>query len=249
MTAHRPLPKQTQPQMPTQTNTSKTLKTLAVVLLAIAVLFTAYVAGKRGLANAWYYQAEYFYSDWEQSSTVGSQPRYHTAVNALDKALSLDPSHPKYWHLMGRLKLLGVNVGYEPDAVLDVVKQHFLKSTENRPMWPDTWLDLARLNNYMEGLNDDTRLYMHNALQTGPYIDLVVWGVAEILLDNWMWLSDTDKSLLEGVLRKASKQPKALKLIFESATRFEKQDVVCDVLAAQSDGLNSLGAINSYCRG
>jgi len=248
MTAHRPLPKQTQPLMPAQTNTSKILKTLAVVLLAIAVLFTAYVAGKRGLANAWYYQAEYFYSDWEQSSTVGSQPRYHTAVNALDKALSLDPSHPEYWHLMGRLRLLGVNAGYEPDAVLDVVKQHFLKSTENRPMWPDTWLDLARLNNYMEGLNDDTRLYMHNALQTGPYIDLVVWGVAEILLDNWMWLSDTDKSLLEGVLRKASKQPKALKLIFESATRFEKQDVVCDVLAAQSDGLNSLGAINSYCR-
>jgi hypothetical protein len=105
-----------------------------------------------------------------------------------------------------------------------------LLATQLRPLWPEPWIDLARLNNSMQGYNDKTKYYIDQALATGPYVDLVTVGIIEVWLLNWSVLSGNEKSLLFKQFEIATKQYKQLNQVLEFTKDINREKLLCSQL-------------------
>ena len=160
------------------------LRPLAILLLASVCLYGLSSAYHRGNANAWYYQVEYALNDWSKADTIASLADYQDTLAIMKKVVALDPGHPHYAHMMGRVLHWGVNMEFEPRMTLLEVKKWYLKATELRPLWPDPWVDLAILNNYLTGYSEETQFYMAQALVAGPFDDLVKQAEEQIGADK-----------------------------------------------------------------
>ena len=167
-----------------------------LILLFLVTGYALYTSFIRGSANVWYYKAEFVLNDWADVGSIKDEQEYLKTLADITKAQSLDAKHPHYAHMLGRIKHWGVNNDYEPIESLVEVKSWYLKATQLRPLWPDPWVDLSSLSNYLDGYNDETIGYMNKALETGPYIALVTSGVLRVLLYNWDILSNEDKALV-----------------------------------------------------
>ena len=149
-------------------------KPVAIVLLLIITVVMMVQLYQRGNANAWYYQVEYALNDWSAAGAIPNEQAYRDTVAVIDKIVALDPNHPHYAHMKGRVLHWGVNEGFESLAKLADVKEWYVKATELRPTWPDPWADLAILNHYIEGNTPETQFNLAQAQAAGPYIALVM---------------------------------------------------------------------------
>ena len=161
--------------------THRFVRILVIILLAGICLSVLNIAYHRGNANAWYYQVEYAINDWSEAGAIASLADYQDTLAIMKKVVALDPNHPHYAHMMGRVLHWGVNMDFEPRMTLIEVKQWYLKATERRPLWPDPWADLAILNNYLSGYDEETQFYLAQALVAGPFDDLVKQAEAQVL--------------------------------------------------------------------
>lgn len=184
----------------------------------------------RGTANVWYFKAEYALNEWAENGVIANKADYLETLNAITKAQTLDPNHPHYAHMVGRITHWGVDMGFEEKAKLHEVKAWYLSATEIRPLWPDPWIDLARLNNYLAGYTTETKLYIEQALKTGPYINLVTKGTLQVLMLNWNHLSGTEKRLLFDQFSIAVKQPKLLTEVLSLAKDMGRETLLCNQL-------------------
>jgi hypothetical protein len=203
---------------------------LSMCLLIGLLLFTLYClssAFNRGSANAWYFNAEFALNEWAEKGKIESKEAYQVTLAAIQKAQKRDDTHPHYAHMVGRIMHWGVDMGYEDATQLIEIKQWYLLATALRPMWPDPWVDLLRLNNYLEGFNEETKNYAAQALKFGPYIDLVTTGTLELWLMNWHVLSAEEKNKLFEQFAIATKQPKVLSRVLEIATKLNRENLLC----------------------
>lgn len=199
-------------------------------LLVALLLFTLYClssAFSRGSANAWYFSAEFALNEWAIKGEIESKEAYLSTLTAIQKAQSMDTMHPHYAHMLGRIMHWGVDMGYEDASKLIEIKQWYLLATTLRPMWPDPWVDLLRLNNYLEGYNYETKHYIQQALKVGPYIDLVTTGTIEVWLLNWHLLSGVEKTKLFDQFDIATRQNKVLSSVLELATKLNREKLLC----------------------
>ncbi|PCJ37576.1 MAG: hypothetical protein COA99_12605 [Moraxellaceae bacterium] len=187
-------------------------------------LYTSYT---RGNANGWYFKADFALNAWAKAGKIEDSNAYQEALAAIQKAHAMDPGHPHYVHMLGRILHQGVDYQFEPNSTLAQVKDLYLQATELRPLWPDPWIDLARLNNYLHGYNDDTRYYLKQAMAVGPFIDLVTLGALQVLLENWTDLTGADRTLLFEQFAVAVKQPKVLKAVLVYARQVNREKIVC----------------------
>jgi hypothetical protein len=198
-------------------------------LLLLLVLYCLLSASSRGVANAWYFNAEFSLNDWANHKTIKDKKDYEQTLSSIKKAQSLDPTHPHYAHMVGRIMHLGVDMGFEDKAQLDYVKQWYLLATELRPLWPDPWVDLLRLNNYLHGYTDETKYYIDQALSTGPYIDLVTVGTLQVWLLNWSILPGKERAMLFKQFDVATKQFKLLDVL-KFAKAINREKLLCSQL-------------------
>ena len=201
--------------------------------LGLLLLLTFYClssAFNRGVANAWYFNAEFSLNDWANKNTIKDKADYDQTLSSIKKAQSLDPSHPHYVHMVGRIMHLGVDKGFEDKKKLEEISQWYLLATQLRPLWPDPWVDLLRLNNYLDGFNEQTKYYIEQALITGPYIDLVTVGTIQVWLLNWSVLSGKEKTLLFKQFDVATKQNKVLSQVLQFAKDINREKLLCSQL-------------------
>lgn len=131
-------------------------------------LYLAYVAGKWGLADYYSEQSYQITRAWANGEVTEESWRKNHAL--LDRALSLDPTHPTYNHRMGRL--YHVRMGMEPlrrDENGALAKQHFERSIEIRPYWPLTWANLALVKRDLREFDDRFFEATIKAARYGPW--------------------------------------------------------------------------------
>lgn len=208
-------------------------KVLHYSILGLLVLLTLYCLSttfSRGAANAWYFNAEFSLNDWAKKNTINDKADYDRTLTSIIKAQSLDPTHPHYAHMVGRIKHWGVDMGYEEKAELVDIAQWYLLATQLRPLWPDPWVDLLRLNNHLHGYTDETKFYIEQALSTGPYIDLVTVGTIEVWLSNWPLLSGAEREMLFRQFDVATRQYKVLEQVLKFARNIKREKLLCSQL-------------------
>jgi hypothetical protein len=208
---------------------NKPVHYLVLGLLLLLVLYCLLSASSRGVANAWYFNAEFSLNDLPKQKSIKNKAEYEQILSSIKKAQSLDPTHPHYAHMVGRIMHLGVDMGFEDKAQLHYVKQWYLLATELRPLWPDPWVDLLRLNNYLYGYTDETKYYIDQALSTGPYIDLVTIGTIQVWLLNWSVLSGYERTQLFKQFDVATKQFKLLDVL-KFAKAINREKLLCSQL-------------------
>lgn len=212
-------------------------KLLHYSVLGLLLLLTLYClssAFSRGVANAWYFNAEFSLNDWAKQSKIKDKSEYEHTLTSIKKAQSLDPTHPHYAHMVGRIMHWGIDMGYEEKAELEDIRQWYLLATQLRPLWPDPWVDLLQLNNYLHGYTTDTKYYIEQALATGPYIDLVTVGTIQVWLLNWPLLSGKERELLFRQFDVATKQHKVLSQVLQFAQAINREKLLCSQLKFNS---------------
>lgn len=199
-------------------------------LLLLLTLYCLSSAFSRGVANAWYFNAEFSLNDWAKQNTIKDKSEYEHTLTSIKKAQSLDPTHPHYAHMVGRIMHWGIDMGYEEKAELEDIRQWYLLATQLRPLWPDPWVDLLQLNNYLHGYTTDTKYYIEQALATGPYIDLVTVGTIQVWLLNWPLLSGKEREMLFRQFDVATKQNKVLSQVLQFAKTINRDKLLCSQL-------------------
>jgi hypothetical protein len=184
----------------------------------------------RGAANAWYFNAEFSLNDWAAENTIKDKGEYIRTLTSIRKAQSLDPRHPHYAHMVGRIMHWGVDTGFEDKANLAEVNEWYLLASQLRPLWPDPWVDLLQLNHTLHGYDDLTKYYLEQSLNTGPYIDLVTIGTIEVWLLNWHLLTGNERARLFVQFDMATKQHKVLKQVLEFSKSINREKLLCSQL-------------------
>jgi len=208
-----------------------------LVFLLLTCIYGLYTSYTRGSANAWYYKANFALEEWSKEGTIRDQQQYSETLEAIKKAQSLDPGHPHYTHMLGKIMHWGVEFEYEEDEKLTEIKNWYFKATKLRPLWPEPWVDLARLNNYLNGYNPETQYYIQQAIKTGPFYDLVTIGVVYVLLKHWDDLSEDDKTLLFQQFSVATKQPEVFRIVMNTAKRKGREQPLCSQLNLEPEYL------------
>jgi len=223
---------------------------MVILLLLLVCLYAGYTAGYKGYANAWYYQAEFAINAWAKQGKVSSRSEYDSALTAITKAHDMDPSYPHYAHINGRILHWGIISGFEDESQYTTVRSLYLAAVARRPMWPDVWMDLATINNYLDGYDSDTQQYLAEAMATGPYINAVIAGSVRILLSNWSALSGQDKQLVFTQFGKSIKQPRLRNEILTYATSIDKQKLLCVQLKFNPEyhAVKSTSSYHKYCQ-
>ncbi|MCJ8293093.1 MAG: VpsP family polysaccharide biosynthesis protein [Colwellia sp.] len=209
---------------------NKLIDYIALALLLLLTLYCLSSSFNRGVANAWYFNAEFSLNDWAKQNTIKDKVEYQQTLTSITKAQSLDPMHPHYAHMVGRIMHWGVDMGFEDKGKLAEINQWYLLATQLRPLWPDPWVDLLQLNNVLHGYNDETKYYLNQALATGPYIDLVTIGTIQVWLLNWSVLSGKERTLLFKQFSVATKQYKTLNQVFKFAKSINREKLLCSQL-------------------
>lgn len=205
-------------------------KCVYYAVIAVFLLLTFYClssAVNRGVANAWYFNAEFSLNDWAEYKTIKDKTEYDRTLLSITKAHSLDPTHPHYAHMVGRIMHWGVDMGFEDISKLEEIKQWYLLSTTLRPLWPDPWVDLLLLNNYLYGYTDETKFYIQQAISTGPYLNAVTLGTIKVWLLNWQVLSGKERELLFKQFNIATTQYKILNQVVTFAKTIDREKIIC----------------------
>ena len=115
---------------------------VGLVLLILGLLYTAYVAACRGIADYYAEDAYQVMLAWQQGEEL-SDERWQVASVAMVKALDFDPTHPTYLHRMGRLHHIRMMSRFsdvsEFRSLGESSKQFFRDSIAMRRTWPMTW--------------------------------------------------------------------------------------------------------------
>jgi hypothetical protein len=237
------------------TTSSKLLspnKPIYFIILGLSLVLTSYClssAFSRGVANAWYFSAEFSLNDWAKENIIKDKSDYKRTLNSIKKAQSLDPRHPHYAHMVGRIMHWGVDMGFENKASLAEVNEWYLLASQLRPLWPDPWVDLLKLNNSSHGYNDLTKHYLMQAIDKGPFSDFVTTGSVKILLLNWSILTGDELTLLFHQFDVATKKSEVLEKVFKFAQEINKDKILCSQLKFNPKYLNQKGSYiyKHYC--
>jgi len=102
---------------------------IALGMLLLLTLYCLSSSFSRGASNAWYFNAEFSLNDWATKNTIKDEAEYTSTLTSIKKAQSLDPTHPHYAHMVGRITHWGVDMGFEDTTALVDINQWYVLAT------------------------------------------------------------------------------------------------------------------------
>jgi len=223
---------------------------LIIAALSIVCLSTLAVTYSWGMANAWYFNASFYISDWAKEGKLDNKADYQSALSAINKAVSYDTEHPHYHHIKGRIVHWGIGAGFEEKLTFNDVKDIYKTSVSLREAWPDVWIDLARVNFILEGLTDETLSYIDKALYYGPYQQSVTLGSLNLLMQSWNNLKPEQTALFYKQLPIALKQNRLINQVFTMAQQNNVDNLVCIQIKynKELESLKNTWTTRKYCK-
>jgi hypothetical protein len=145
----------------------------------------------------------------------------------MSSVLEKDPYHPHYLHIRANLIVLGVSKHWLNKKELSSAKHYLLLATKQRKFWSKAWVDLARVQSYIFGVNDETIYYIKQAELAGPFDFDVDQAVVDILLENWPTLASGYKPYFFKHVALATKHGLKFLGIFKSVQQRDQLHLLC----------------------
>lgn len=180
--------------------TKHIIKYSQALLLMIITIFLCYCSIKSMRANAWYFSAYNIVENMKNSSGDSDifKSQADKAKFAIQRALSIENTHPHYLHFAAYVDLLYLNgnlSSVDKSIYLDSASNLLLQSLKYRRSWASTWMLLASVTSMREGPNDKVYDYIKKAHLIAPFNYNVRLESLKIILANWKGLSPKYKSL------------------------------------------------------
>lgn len=134
-----------------------------------------------GLASFHNYSVFNMLKRWQKSPLEHTFIDYSRIKAKAEKAVTFHPKNAEYWDLKAQVNEWGILFGYEnhENALLEVKKQ-YLRATELRPLWPETWASLIKLKWRLQEFDEEMLNYFKQATTLGPQKPKVHLVVVEL---------------------------------------------------------------------
>ncbi len=187
------------------------------------------------IADVHYENAQHLFNKWVSEKGINNKDEYKLALDEINFALQNNKYNAHYYDTKARILDWGIAGNFEIEANYNNVVKLFLKSTELRPYWPVTWIELAAVNEIVQGMSSDTRTYIQKALVNGYYNRHVINGILSILLLSWDNLTFADKMLFFKLLKVTSQKEQLLSKALMDAKALDKHTLVCSQIKYDKD--------------
>lgn len=223
------------------------VRTVFFTVLLCLFVFAIYVPAKYGIANVEYYKADHALISWHKSADNLSGASWQYALKSISRANKLHPSHPLYLDIKGKVLLWGINLSaderknsgikIEKDQLLNSALTTFKQSLHIRPVWANTWIDLAMTKWHLNQIDEEFWKALENAERFGPYMPEVNLGLATIYMAFWPQLDGLKKAkTLEQMKRTLLQNHNKdynfnyKKQLFERVKVYGREDVFCTLV-------------------
>ncbi len=282
---------------------------LAAVLLIWAMSFPL----KYGIANVQYYKADHALMSWHKSTDNFSFESWQSAFLAITKATELQPLHPLYLEIQGKMLLWGLTLNdthfvkplqqdatikqktkTETTASLDSatltaatlnasIRNKVIKSVKHasnvlniskddlknaalqtfeqniglRPVWANTWVDIAMSKWHLNQIDGVFWSALDNAEKYGPFMPEVNLGLSTVYLAFWNTLNPEQKAkgveqIKRTLLHRKNEEYSFdyRKAIIERVKMYNQQALFCDLLSTDERLIHFTrrGSIKRLCQ-
>ena len=227
----------TKPKLPLPILMRKAGLVVIFSLLIFAISFPV----KYGIANVQYYAADHLLISWHKSPQTLNVKSWQQAFKSINKANELQPNHPLYLDIKGKVLLWGLNLSdseiMPKPQLLNLALNSFKQSLKIRPVWANTWIDLAMTKWHLNQIDDEFWLALEKAEKFGPYMPEVNLGLSTIYMAFWPQLTTIQK--IKGVeqISRTMIQPynedysfNYRSALIERVKLYKKEDVFCTLI-------------------
>lgn len=213
----------------------------ALVAIFSLLIFAISFPVKYGIANAQYYIADHVLISWHKSQKNLNIESWQKALTAINKANELQPNHPLYLDIKGKVLLWGLNLNdsdmMQKPELLNLALKSFKQSLEIRPVWANTWIDLAMTKWHLDQIDDEFWLALEKAEEFGPYMPEVNLGLSTIYMAFWSQLTITQKAKAIEQISRTMVQPynkdysfNYRSALIERVELYKKENVFCTLI-------------------
>jgi hypothetical protein len=224
-----------------------------IVAVILVLSFSLYQAFYFGLASFHNYSVLNMLKQWQNSyqgttrlitREATHKKDYFQTKAKVQQVLLYHPNNAEYWDLSGKVHEWGYLFGYDtqPDALFEVKKQ-YLRATELRPFWPDSWGSLVKLKWRLQEFDEQMLFYFEQATQLGPqkpsiHLLVVELGLALYASNHPMFSNirtEFHRRLALGLLQHKTRS-RVRNLIVE----YDLQTLVCHWLENENESIKKL---------
>jgi len=195
-------------------------------------------AASMGLANLQVIRVENALNRWAKLAKVPSASAMASALASIDRAIDLHPDNPYQLTLKAQViewRGVGKAINGEPaeayNADFRAALELHRQATYLRPLWPDTWADMANMKLRLNELDEELDRYLAQADKFGPYtapvhLSIVKAGLAKLAQSKFTQIPLLNRHMLRGL-----KDPRTKQQIETLVMDYGYETMVCEWLA------------------
>lgn len=205
---------------------------LGVWALVIVLVYLSVMGTKQGMANLQVIHAENQLKYWYKLGKVASPASMDSALAAIERARELHPDNPYQLTLHARLLEWrafsgGASAIEDYRAALSLHQQ----AAALRPLWPDSWAEMAQLKIRLFEFDQDLDRYLARAASLGPYTPAVHIAIVQAGLPRLPALHDERRETLKTHMIRGITDHRSRDAVLTQVSMYMQEREVCGWLA------------------
>ncbi|MDF3125694.1 hypothetical protein [Rheinheimera sp. 1928-s] len=170
-----------------------THKVLPALLLLCCCWLVFYITSK-GLANAYYFKANYYLGLWQRKPQTLMLESWQQAADAIQTAVKYHPKHPHYLLTQAKINEWAWYGRFKTADKIEVNDQLYKKAIQLRPGWPNAYADYAYYLGVINFRITEAFEELANAKQVGPYMPETFQRTLVVAATHWPLLNAVQKN-------------------------------------------------------
>ena len=197
-----------------------------------------------GRASYDHYAVSNMLKHWQNFPLEHNNKDYSHFKTRAQQTVLHHPHHAEYWDHLAQVTEWGFIFGYEKrESGLLEAKKHYLRATELRPLWPDTWAALIKIKWRLQEFDKELLYYFERATTLGPqkpeiHLLVIELGLALYANNHFMLINirpEFNQRLVLGL-----KHPNTREQVKKLIDQYKLQVVACNWLKNEDSNTRKL---------
>lgn len=201
---------------------------LGVWGVVFVLVFFGVLGARQGLANLQVIHVENQLKYWYKLGKVASPASMDSALSAIERARALHPDNPYQLTLHARLlEWRAFSGGSSATEDYQTALSLHQQAAALRPLWPDSWAEMAQLKIRLFEFDQDLDNYLERAASLGPYTPAVHIAIVQAGLPRLPALHDERREMLKIHMTRGIKDPRSRDAVLTQVSMYRLEREVC----------------------